>query len=166
MPKNILRCSTSLRIDGIAKRLITIDRTVENKGAIQRYFLFQKKKNATDKMGMIQNTEIFHQFINIPLPQNHFSCSSLFHHTEKAYTKQSFHTLSTLFRNKKALGIFYSKKSPMLCKSLYSVSCNSSCSLSTNCRSFAVSSAVSSKSGRFFTVRIRDCSLRHLAMLA
>ena len=47
MPKNILRCSASLRMDGIAKRLITTDMTTEIKGAIQRYFLFQKKKNTT-----------------------------------------------------------------------------------------------------------------------
>ena len=73
MPKNILRCSASLRMDGIAKRLITTEMAVEIKGAIQRYFLFQKKKNTTDTMGMIQNTEIFHQFISIPLLQNHFS---------------------------------------------------------------------------------------------
>ena len=72
MPKNILRCSASLRMDGIAKRLITTEMAVEIKGAIQRYFLFQKKKNTTDTMGMIQNTEIFHQFISIPLLQNHF----------------------------------------------------------------------------------------------
>ena len=53
MPKNILRCSASLRMDGIAKRLITTEMAVEIKGAIQRYFLFQKKKNTTDTMGMI-----------------------------------------------------------------------------------------------------------------
>ena len=44
MPKNILRCSASLRMDGIAKRLITTEMAVEIKGAIQRYFLFQKKR--------------------------------------------------------------------------------------------------------------------------
>ena len=54
MPKNILRCSASLRIDGIAKRLIATEMTVEVNGAIQRYFLFQKKKKITDTMGMIQ----------------------------------------------------------------------------------------------------------------
>lgn len=166
MPKNILRCSASLRMDGIVKRLITTDMTAEINGAIQRYFLFQKKKNTTDTMGMIQNTEIFHQFINIPLPQNPFFLflfiSSYLKNTYKAIFSQS---CPTLFRNKKALGILCPKKSPML-NNFYSVSCNSSRSLSTNCRSFGVSSAVSSKSGRFFTVRIRDCSLRHLAMFA
>lgn len=167
MPKNILRCSASLRMDGIAKRLITTDTPAEIKGAIQRYFLFQKKKMITDATGMIQNTEIFHQFINIPLPQKTFFLflfiSSYLKNTYKAIFSQS---CPTLFPNKKALGILHPKKSPMLCKSLYSVSCNSSRSLSTNCRSFGVSSAVSSKSGRFCTVRIRDCSLRHLAMFA
>lgn len=163
IPKNILRCSASLRMDGIAKRLITTDMTTEIKGAIQRYFLFQKKKNTTDTMGMIQNTEIFHQFISIPLSSSFLLILSYLKNTYKAIFSWS---CLILLRNKKALGILYLKKNPMLCKSLYSVSCNSSRSLSTNCRSFAVSSAVSNKSGRFFTVRIRDCSLRHLAILA
>lgn len=166
MPKNILRCSVSLRIDGIAKRLIATDMTAETKGATQRYFLFQKKKNTTDAMGMIQNTDKFHQSINIPLPQNHFPIPFNFIIPEKHIQSNIFASCSKLFNNKKALGILHPKKNPMLCKSFYSVSCNLSRSLSTNCRSFAVSSAVSSKSGRFFTVRIRDCSLRHLAMLA
>ena len=113
MPKNILRCSASLRIDGIVKRLIAMDMTVENKGAIQRYFLFQKKKNITDAMGMIQNTEIFHQFINIPLPSSFlfFLISSYPKSMYKAIFSLSY---PTLFRNKKALGISYLKKNPML----------------------------------------------------
>lgn len=150
------------------KRLITTEMAVEIKGAIQRYFLFQTKKNTTDTMGMIQNTEIFHQFISIPLLQNHFFFlfPLNFIIPEKHIQSNLFASCSKLFNNKKALGIPYLKKNPMLCKSLYSVSCNSSCSLSTNCRSFAVSSAVSSKSGRFFTVRMIDCSLRHFAILA
>ena len=103
MPKNILRCSASLRIDGITKRLIAMDISVEIKGAIQRYFLFHKKKKITDIMGMIQNTEIFHQFINIPLPQKtkFLSCFSLFHHIWKTYTKQSFRILSNAFPQSK-----------------------------------------------------------------
>ncbi len=66
---------------------------------------------------------------------------------------------SFFIKNKKAEIL---DSSFLILQKYYSVSRN----LSTNCRSFAVSSAVSSKSGRFFTVRIRDCSLRHLAMLA
>ena len=102
MPKNILRCSASLRMDGIAKRLITTEMAVEIKGAIQRYFLFQKKKNTTDTMGMIQNTEIFHQFINIPLPQNHFPIPVKFIIPEKHIQSNLFASCLTLFYNKKS----------------------------------------------------------------
>lgn len=111
MPKNILRCSASLRMDGIAKRLITTEMAVEIKGAIQRYFLFQKKKNTTDAMGMIQNTEIFHQFINIPLSPSFLLILSYLKNTYKAIFSWS---CLTLLRNKKALGIPYLKKNPVL----------------------------------------------------
>lgn len=97
------------------KRLIATDTPVEIKGAIQRYFLFQKKKKITDATGMIQNTEIFHQFINIPLPQKPFFLflfiSSYLKNTYKAIFSQS---CPTLFRNKKALGILCPKKAQCL----------------------------------------------------
>ena len=106
MPKNILRCSASLRIDGIAKRLIATEMTVEVNGAIQRYFLFQKKKKITDTMGMIQNTDKFHQFINIPLPSSFllsfFPSSLNFIIPEKHIQSNLFATLSNVFPQQKS----------------------------------------------------------------
>lgn len=73
--KNNALCSLSYKIEGIATTEtinvkaaeIKHDKTVETNGAIQRRFILKQNINPTEKIGMMQKTDMFHQFIFSPL---------------------------------------------------------------------------------------------------
>lgn len=73
--KNNVLCSLSYKIEGIAATEtinvkaaeIKQDITIETNGANQKRFLLIKCITPTEKIGMIQKTDIFHQFIFKPL---------------------------------------------------------------------------------------------------
>lgn len=73
--KNNVLCSLSYKIEGIAAtETINVkaaemkqDKTVETNGANQRRFLFIQSITPTEKIGMMQKTDMFHQFIFKPL---------------------------------------------------------------------------------------------------
>lgn len=73
--KNNALCSLSYKIEGIAAtETINVkaaemkqDKTVETNGANQRRFLFIQSITPTEKIGMMQKTDMFYQFIFKPL---------------------------------------------------------------------------------------------------